>query len=98
MIEPHSLTSLGVSRDGLSYLTCPQAITAFPFKLCPSLVTILFYFSFIRGLKNILPAKVDALTVISDIHDSLADEPLFNPRVDPRKYFSIISNRCGSSF
>lgn len=65
VFEPYSLTSLRVSGCDLPHLTCPQSIICSSIQNLSEFVgNTLFYFSSIRGLKNILPGKVHSFSVV----------------------------------
>src|SRR5678815_5461306 len=86
LIEPNWLAGLRMIRHGLTNLRGAQNVLILPLELNVCCAAVGLDLRPITCLKNILPGKIERLTVISHVHDALVDEGLSNGRRDPVSY------------
>src|SRR5215510_14340606 len=97
LIEPDRRASFGVFDRRRRDTTDSEAILPLPLKLDPCISAVLFYFAPLVRFEEVLPAHVEVVGKVSDIHDSALFEPLSNLSVDSFIHFAAVHDRSFAS-
>src|SRR6185436_17116010 len=97
LIKPNEFAGLRMSCHSLTRLPRPQPVAAFPFKLHSGLATVSLHSRFARRVKNLMPGKVYAITIIAHVHHAFFHKALPDLWVDPLEYLAAASDRRLSS-
>jgi hypothetical protein len=100
LIEEQVFNGRGVSPHGLTNFPGAEVISVTPLKLDRGFPAVLFDYFFVTRVEETLPAYVETLDVISDVHQLLRGESLPDsgverlidfPAIDKRRFSTLLS-------
>src|SRR5580700_587569 len=93
LVEERKLPGYGMAQDGTTTLFRAQTIVTAPFAYETLIVAYLLDCRGVLGLKEVLPAHIQSVGEITDVHQALLFKLLPNRGIKPLINFAAIDNR-----
>ena len=98
LIKPDLFARVGMRRYSLADLPCSQLVFALPFVLDTCLAAESLDFRAICRLKDVLPRKIQRVTVVSHVHHVFFNESIPDCRIDRFEDIAAVGDRSLTAF